>query len=861
MMKKRILMLLFLLAGMCLSAAATGFTARRIGGVPSLDNGGGVHPGYAGAFIGKSGDRILVAGGSNFTQGMPWEGGAKQYSDRIYMIVRQSDGYECREVESRLPVALAHGCSASDGNALYCFGGQNGDGVSEVVYRLTASGDDVAVDSLTVVPRGVVSKGAVFYQGKIYVTGVKGDENVLFRYDAGTNTVTGLTACPGDSRTSAVFAGQHNGNEYVLYLIGGRHEKDGRIELCSDVWEYSLLRDEWKPKAEIRIDGESRCLMASPVVPYGSAHLLLFGGDDGVELMERVGLQRAIAAAATQEEKAELEEQLAARFRQHRGFSSQVYAYHAITDTWSVLGEWNEDFAVESTAVLFDGKVVIPMGEVHPGVRTSSLTEVGFVEEVNFGWGNYLVIFIYIAAMMGVGFIFVRRNNNTEQFFKGGGKIPWWAAGISIFATALSAITFLSIPAKAYSSNWGMFMFNVAILLIVPIVIRFYLPFFRNLKVASAYQYLEQRFDRSVKYLASFFFCAFMFARIAVVLFLPSLALHAVTGIDIYFCILIMGLVTIAYCTMGGIEAVVWGDVIQGTILVGGALVSLVYLLMGIDGGLAGMVEVAVEDAKFNIFNFDADWTQPVFFVTLLGGVANQLLTYTSDQSVIQRYITVKDIEGTKKGLWLNGLLSIPITIVFFTIGTALYVFFKENPELLNVGMHNTDSIFPHFIMCRLPVGVAGLLIAAVFAAAMSTLSANINSTSTVLTEDFYRPLKQNATDRERMRFARFSGVVIGGLGVGLALLMATYNIASLWDQFNFFLGLFTSGLGGLFAMGIFSRRIGAKSAVTGFVGSFLTLLLFNAYSHISFILYGFIGLVSCYAIGYISSFVYGKGR
>ena len=247
--------------------------------------------------------------------------------------------------------------------------------------------------------------------------------------------------------------------------------------------------------------------------------------------------------------------------------------------------------------------------------------------------------------------------------------------------------------------------------------------------------------------------------------------------------------------------------------------------------------------------------------MTLLGGIANQLLTYTSDQSVVQRYITVKDTAGTRKGLWLNGILSVPIALIFFSIGTGLYVFFKQNPDMLNVGMSNTDSIFPHYIMCGLPVGVAGLLIAAIFAAAMSTLSANINSTSTVMTEDFYAKLKKGVTDRDKMKFARWTGIAIGTFGIVMAVLLATFDIASLWDQFNFFLGLLTSGLGGLFMMGIFTKRIGTRSALTGFAGSIIVLLLCNGFSHVSVILYGFIGLVSCFVIGWLSSFLYGYNK
>ena len=177
---------------------------------------------------------------------------------------------------------------------------------------------------------------------------------------------------------------------------------------------------------------------------------------------------------------------------------------------------------------------------------------------------------------------------------------------------------------------------------------------------------------------------------------------------------------------------------------------------------------------------------------------------------------------------------------------------------MLNIGMSNTDSIFPHFIMCDLPSGIAGLLIAAIFAAAMSTLSSNINSTSTVMTEDFYTKLNRNASDENKMKFAKWTGVILGVFGIAMAIALATFDITSLWDQFNFFLGLLTSGVGGLFMMGIFTKRIGTRSAVTGFAGSIVVLLLCNGYSHISVILYGFIGLVSCFIIGYLSSFIYG---
>lgn len=850
-----------LLGGLCSSAAASDFTVRTAGSLPAID--GAANPGVAGAFIGKVGDRIILAGGSNFSQGAPWEGGEKQFEDAVYLLTPSGGAYKCELVaDAKLPAGVAHGCAAAAGRSLYCFGGQTADAESRAVYALTPAGNSVRVDAVGELPEGFRPAAALAYKEEIYVHGVKDDANAFWRFSPASAKWTQLAACPGAVRSAGpAFAAQHNGRENAMYLIGGRHQKEGEFLIYSDVWEYLPLSDRWQARGDATVDGKPVVVMYAQAVPYGSGHVLVLGGDDGRELVLRAALERAIGQAATPQEAEALRAELREAFTAHEGFSKEVLAYHAITDTWVSLGEAQTGFPAVTTAVVTGDEIVIPSGEIRPGVRTPDVQVVTIYEKAQFGWGNYAVIIAYMLVMMGIGVYFVRKNNTTDQFFKGGAKIPWWAAGISIFATALSAITFISIPAKAYGADWGMFMFNMAILMIVPIVIHYYLPFFRKLKVASAYQYLEQRFSSPVRYLASVFFCFFMFARIAIVLFLPSLALNAVTGIDIYTCILLMGLVTIAYCTMGGIEAVVWADVVQGIILVGGALVSLGFLIHGIEGGFSGMMDVAVADDKFNILNFAFDLSQPVFWVVLVGGLANQLLAYTSDQSVIQRYITVKDTAGTKKGLWLNGFLSIPIALIFFLIGTALYVFFKQHPEMLSVGMSNTDSIFPHFIMCRLPVGIAGLLIAAIFSAAMSTLSSNINSTATVLTEDFYRRFRKGATDKQAMTFARLSGIVVGGLGLLMAILLATFDIASLWDQFNFFLGLLTSGLGGLFMMGIFTKRIGTRSAIAGFIGSIVILLIFNSYSNVSFLLYGFIGLASCFVIGYLSSFVFGRGK
>jgi SSS family transporter len=345
-----------------------------------------------------------------------------------------------------------------------------------------------------------------------------------------------------------------------------------------------------------------------------------------------------------------------------------------------------------------------------------------------------------------------------------------------------------------------------------------------------------------------------MVARTALVLFLPSLALTTVTGIDIFICIILMGVITIIYCTMGGVEAVIWGDVIQGLVLMGGAILAVIFLVSGTEGGINRLIDITIEHEKMKTFNMVFSFTSATFWVVLLGGLANNLISYSSDQTVIQRYLTTRDEKSAGKSILMNGVLSIVISLVFYFIGTALFAFYKTNPDQLNISMENPDSIFPHFIMTRMPQGIAGIMIAAIFAATMSTVSSSINSLSTAFTTDFYKRIIKGKLDNHYLYIARIAGIILGSISVVLALLMAMWNILSLFDYFNYILGLLASGLGGLFFMGIFFPKIRGNAAITGFIGGFLTVLMVKMYTDIHLMLYGFIGMASSVLIGLIVS-------
>ncbi|MFI3295717.1 MAG: cyclically-permuted mutarotase family protein, partial [Rikenellaceae bacterium] len=302
-------------------------------------------------------------------------------------------------------------------------------------------------------------------------------------------------------------------------------------------------------------------------------------------------------------------------------------------------------------------------------------------------------------------------------------------------------------------------------------------------------------------------------------------------------------------------------DVVQGIILSGGALFVAIYLVLNIPGGLSTLIDITITEDKMRLFDFSFSWSNPTFYVIILGGLANNLISYSSDQTVIQRYITTSSEKGAAKSIKMNGILSVIVLVIFYFIGTALYTFYKTHPEGTNFMMQNTDSIFPHFIMAEIPVGLAGLIIAAIFAATMSTISSNVNSLATAFTVDIYRHFAKKSSDKKEVSVARISGLVMGGLGIGIAILMATMNILSLFDFFNFLLGLLSSGIAALFLIGIFIPRIGSKSALGGFIMGNISLWLISTYTDMSFWLYGFSGILLTVGYSLLFSFIFKSNK
>lgn len=831
------------------------------------DGGQGVSAAYAGVSDGK----VLVAGGCNFPDVPAASGGAKRFYDYVYQYDEKKDRWKCI---GRLPQPMGYGVSVTTPEGVVCIGGTDGRKSLKGVFLMSCRNGLAVTQSLPDLPVPLDNMAGAYGGGYIYVAGGQTDGSPNYAayrlaYPGGKSWER-LPDCPGGARLQATAVVQSDGTETCFYLIGGfspvTDAANGYVHYNGLI--YSPKLNHWTTTSDILPQGRvyKMAVVGAQSVVSGGGHIVIMGGVDGDIFTDAINRPRRLeqtegdSSVVIEMLRSQLQREIDT-YLEHPAewyrFNKELLIYHTVTDTWVV--ESSSPLLARAGAVLVPyGKQWIYIdGESKPGIRSSDVTAVKMTTRPNFGWVNWSVLGFYLVGMLLLGVYFMRREGDADDFFKGGGRIPWWAAGISIYATMLSAITYMAYPAKAYATDWTYYPMLVTILLVSFPVVKYYLPFFRRLKVASAYEYLEHRFNAATRLMASAVFITFMVARMALVLYLPSLALTAVTGIDIYVCIVLMGIVTIAYCTMGGVEAVVWGDVIQGFILVGGALLAVGYLVFNTEDGWDGFITIGTADDKFRMLDWSLDFRQATVWVVILGGMANNLISYTSDQTVIQRYLTTKDEAGARRSILMNGVMSVVISIVFFAIGAGLYTYFKTHPADLDFTMAKTDTIFPFFIMGCLPTGVAGLLIAAIFAATMSTISSNINSVATAFSVDFYKRWRPDVSERSMLRVARTACIVSGIVGTGIALLMVTWNILSLLDFFQEILGLLSSGLGGLFMMGIFFPRIGGKAALCGFCIGLIAVFLTKNLTDASFLLYGFVGLLASVLSGWLLSFVF----
>lgn len=788
----------------------------------------------SGHSAGVSGDALIVAGGSSFAVS-PWQGGAKEWKRAVYAL---SPGAASWIHAGDLPHARAYAAAVSDGEWLWIFGGTDGETVFDDAVRIRWRNGALDIEHPPLrLPQPCAYAGAALLDGTAYIAG--GQSTVAAAQALDTfwalelrNAEAGwkiLDMWNGPGRILPVLAAQAG----TVYLFSGCAlfaQDDGGPgrRYLQDSHGYTPGAG-WRATA-----GLPYRTAAASAAPAGHAHIAVFSGDDGTLVT-----QNAILGDA------------------HPGFPKRVLLYHTITDTWTERGAAPEGY-VTTQAIVWRGGVVIPGGEDRPGHRGNRVLAAALLSEKGtLGVIDWITMAGYLGLVTAIGAYFSRREKNTEAFFLGGRRVPWWAVGLSIFGTAVSAITYLSIPARAYAADWGFFLANMGVLIVAPFVVRYYIPAFRRAPITTAYEYLEQRFSVGVRIYGSLCFMAFQLGRIGIVLLLPALALSAATGMNVYWCILLMGSLATLYTALGGIEAVIWTDVIQSFVLIFGALLSFILILVSIDGGPAALFTTAYEAGKFHAFDWNFDFTAATVWVMLIGNAFSCLYPYTADQTTVQRYLCTASEREARRAVWTNALLTIPITFLFFGLGTALWVFFRQHPELLDPQVKN-DALLPLFVARKFPVGLKGVLIAGIFAAAMSTLDSSINSVSSVLVRDYYVRFRKGVSERRELAAARLLTVLLGLIGSLAAVYAAHLQAVSLWEPYLALLNLVGGGLAGVFALGIFTRRGNSAGALVGAIVSAGAVLLARQ-TPLHYLMHGMLGFLAALLAGYAASLCFNR--
>lgn len=435
-------------------------------------------------------------------------------------------------------------------------------------------------------------------------------------------------------------------------------------------------------------------------------------------------------------------------------------------------------------------------------------------------WFDWIVIGLYFVVMFFIGMFFARRTKSTDDYFKAGGRVPALVTAMSIYATALSSISFIAIPASVYNNSWLLGMAPLGIILMVLWAAYTFVPFFRRVNVTTAYEYLGRRFDNSFRLIGSLTFILFHVVRMAIVIYLPTLAIQQVVPtLNPVLITIVVSIFCVAYTSMGGIEAVLWSDAVQTVVLLLGAFLVIIVGFSSAPEGVGQGFKLLADDGKIISPDFfSLDLAKSSIWVMIVGGFVNSIYSYVGSQDIVQRYATNKDEHEAKKSLFMNVPLLCTSIVIFIGMGSALYIYFHFKATLPeNI---NGNAILPYFIVNALPVGISGLVIAAIFAAAQSTVSSSLNSVSTCMTADILEYFKSGMEDKSKLKFARVSSWIVGIFSTLLAIYFIYNGQGDMFLYFQAITGLLGGPIAGVFLIGIFFDKVESKAVWIGFIVS-----------------------------------------
>jgi len=777
---------------------------------------------YPGGVIASVDDSIFIGGGFS---------AAGSVTDRYRML--RPDG---EVLPGKLPQALAYAASVSADDAVYMVGGYGDEGLVSNAGKLSLKDDGLVAEALPALPAGIGMAGLALHDGYLYCFGGL-VATAPVRVGAGFYRLKladpsggweALDAFPGAPRARAMLVVRDG----AIYVMGGqqlRPIRDGEAEAValSDCWEYRHVPQDgtttrgWRQRDDLPI-----ALAGAGVHVSGDAHALLIGGYRGTQPFV-------------------LDEPAASPM-----LSDDILIYHSITDTW-----------------LIDGKLPAPMADVAAvGSKGTTLlvhnTPVGMDPPLTLEVRrtvkklspfDYLVIVGYFCGMALVGVYFSKKQDSSEEFALGNRKVKWWAAAVSMFATGASSFSFMAIPAMAFRTNLVWFTPVLMFLVFYFFNAYFVYPLLRRLHLTSTYAYLEARFGKSLRLIASTQWLLAQFATMSVIMLLPAMAVSAVTGLNIFMCVLVLGLLTTLYTSIGGFEAVIWTDFAQGVLMLLGPAIMIVLAIGSLSGGFGEFVATASEAGKFKMAILKMDVRYPILWVICLGTLYTNM-AFVSQQHVIQR-VYATPLKDARRLAGMFAVIAVVISALVYAVGISLFAYFREFPEMMDPAM-KTDQIVPLFIVQRLPTGLAGLLMAAIFAAAMSTLSSSMNSSATIFATDYYKLFKKRATDADVLRVMKRGSLVAGLFGTAMTLYMAGMQIESMFKTLMVFIALIGGGFIGIYILGMFTRRANTPGVVVGALGSIACVLFVKHFTPVHWMCYTPVAVTSCLILGYLFSLV-----
>lgn len=474
------------------------------------------------------------------------------------------------------------------------------------------------------------------------------------------------------------------------------------------------------------------------------------------------------------------------------------------------------------------------------------------------------VLVIYLLLVLLLGMHFAKKDMKGKEYFKGDGTIPWWVTSVSIFATLLSPISFLSLVGISFSGTWLMWFAQLGMILAIPLTIRYFLPIYSKLDIDTAYHYLELRFQsKGLRILGAVMFIIYQIGRMSIIMYLPCMVLASLTNIDVNLLIVVMGIIAIIYSYTGGLKSVLWTDFMQGSVLLIGVTFALVYLLCHLDGGIGTIFSAFTEEHKFLAENqplFNINILKDSVFILIVGAGFNTMGSYISSQDIVQRFTTTTDMKQLNKMMLGNGCLSIFIATVFYLIGTGLYKFYQANPLPAAAAQ---DQIFASYIAFELPIGMAGLLLAAIYAAAQSTLSTGLNAVASSYTLDILSTISKKEISFERQtQIGRWVSLAVGIFAIAVSIVLANGGVKSAYEWFNGFMGLVLGILVGAFILGAFTKVANAGGTFIAFIAASAALIFVKYFlpaGTVTFWSYSIISIIVSLVVGIPASILWSK--